>query len=170
MLLGSNRPLYLRHILHVPGISKHLLSIQRLAHDNNAFVELHPSFFCIKDQKTQRILMRGRSHHGLYPVPCPVSSTSLPSCAALSSVTTFADLWHCRLGHPSSIVVESVIRSNKLACAPSRSSLVCNSCLRAKIHQLSYNNFAHVTTSPLELLHSDVWGLPSHLWAVLNIM
>jgi hypothetical protein len=47
MLPDSNRPLYLRHILHVPGISKHLLSIQHLAHDNNVFVELHPSFFCI---------------------------------------------------------------------------------------------------------------------------
>jgi hypothetical protein len=49
ILSGSNRPLYLRHILHVPGISKHLLSIQRLAHDNKAFVEIHPSFFCIKE-------------------------------------------------------------------------------------------------------------------------
>jgi hypothetical protein len=81
-----------------------------------------------------------------------------PSHVALSSVTTSADLWHCRLGHPSSSVVESVIRFNKLACAPSRSSLVCDSCLRAKIHQLPYNNSAHVTTSLLELVHSDVWG------------
>jgi hypothetical protein len=112
MLPGSNRPLYLCHILHVPGISKHLLSIQHLVHDNNAFVELHSSLFCMNDQATQRILLHGRSCHSLYPVPCPVSSASLPSHAALSSVTTSADLWHCRLGHPSSSVVELVIRSN----------------------------------------------------------
>jgi hypothetical protein len=141
-----------------------------LAHDNKAFVELHPSFFCIKDQATRRTLLCGRSGYGLYLVPCPVSHASFPSHAALSSVTTSADLWHCRLGHPSSSVVESVIRSNKLACAPSRSSLVCDSCLRAKIHQLPYNNSAHVTTSPLELVHSDVWVLSFHLWEVLNIM
>jgi hypothetical protein len=106
------------HILHVPGISKHLLSIQCLAHDYNAFLELHPSFFYVKDQATQRILLRGRSHHGLYLVPCLVSSASLPSHAALSSITASGDLWHYWLGHPSSSVIVSVIRSNKLACMP----------------------------------------------------
>jgi hypothetical protein len=48
-LLGSSHPLYLRNVLHVLGLSKHLLSAQKLAHDNNAFVELHSSFFCVKD-------------------------------------------------------------------------------------------------------------------------
>jgi hypothetical protein len=152
LLPGSTRPLYLRCVLHVTSISKHL------AHDNNALVKLHLSFFCIKDQATRRILLRGRSHHGLYPMPCPVSFSSLPSHGALSSVTASADLWHYRLGHPSSSVIESVIRSNKLACAPSRSSSVCDPYLRAKVHQLPFHNSTHVTTSPLEHVHSDVWG------------
>jgi hypothetical protein len=92
LLPGSSRPLYLCNVLHVPGLSKHLLSAQKLAHDNNAFVELHLSFFCVKDQATQRILLHGRSRNGLYPVPCPVSSSCSPSRAALSSVTASADL------------------------------------------------------------------------------
>jgi hypothetical protein len=62
LLPSSNHPIYLHNILHVPGLSKHLLSIQKLAHDNHAFVELHPSFFCIKDQETTS----GRTHDDEY--------------------------------------------------------------------------------------------------------
>jgi hypothetical protein len=45
-LPSSSRPLYLCNVLHDLGFSKHLLSARKLAHDNNAFVELHPSFLC----------------------------------------------------------------------------------------------------------------------------
>jgi hypothetical protein len=129
LLPGSSRPLYLRNVLHVPGLSKHLLSAQKLAHDNDAFVELHSSFFCVKDQATRRVLLHGRSHNGLYPVRCPVSPSLSSSRAALSSLIASANLWHRRLGHPSSSIVESVVRSNKLACAPRpSSSFVCDPC------------------------------------------
>jgi hypothetical protein len=135
------------------------LSTQKLVHDNNAFMELHPSFFCVKDQATQRVLFHGRNHNGLYPVPCPVLSSCSSSHAALSSVTASVDLWHHRLGHPSSSIIESIVRSNNLACAPRpMSSLVCDPCHRANVHQLPFNNCTHVITSPLELVHSDVWG------------
>jgi hypothetical protein len=40
LLPGPNRPFYLRNILHVLGLSKHLLSIQKLAHHNHAEYEL----------------------------------------------------------------------------------------------------------------------------------
>jgi hypothetical protein len=61
--------------LHVPSASKNLLSTHKIALDNNAFVEFHPSFFLIKDQATQEILFRGPCHGGLYPL-VPVSMES----------------------------------------------------------------------------------------------
>lgn len=36
---------------------------------------------------------------------------------------------------------------------------MCDSCQRTKIHQLPFYNSNHVTHTPLELIHSDVWGL-----------
>ena len=36
------RPLALRNILHVPEISKHLLSIHKISRDNDVFFEYHP--------------------------------------------------------------------------------------------------------------------------------
>jgi hypothetical protein len=130
--------------------------------------------FCVKDQATQRVLLHGRSHNGLYLVPCPISSLGSSNHVAFSSVTASADLWHRRLGHPSSSIIESVIRFNNLARAPHPSlSLVCDPCHHAKVHQLPFNNSTNVTTSPLELVHSDVWGpadLQSHLFVILSTM
>jgi hypothetical protein len=37
----NTHPLALNNVLHVPEISKHLLSVHKLAHDNNIFFEFH---------------------------------------------------------------------------------------------------------------------------------
>jgi hypothetical protein len=53
-LSGSTKPLVLTNVLHVPHISKHLMSVHKLVSDNNAFAEFHPDFFCVKDKATKR--------------------------------------------------------------------------------------------------------------------
>uniref|UniRef100_A0A8R7VC78 GAG-pre-integrase domain-containing protein n=1 Tax=Triticum urartu TaxID=4572 RepID=A0A8R7VC78_TRIUA len=98
-----------------------------------------------QDQVKRRVLLQGRSRGGLYPVPSfrASSSFSQSSLRVLSVVKLTSEHWHKRLGHPSSSVVDSVIRLNKLPCAPSRESLVCDACQRGKMHQLPYNNSSH---------------------------
>ena len=67
--------------------------------------------------------------------------------------------WHNCLGHPSYSIVHQAISRNNLPC-PSDDSpkLVCDSCQRAKSHQLPYANSHHISSHPLELVYSDVWG------------
>ena len=44
-------------------------------------------------------------------------------------------------------------------CSPSDNHvLVCDACQRGKSRQLSYTASSRVSTMPLELIHSDVWG------------
>ena len=35
---------------------------------------------------------------------------------------------------------------------------MCDACQHVKCHQLSYNNYVCVTSCPIELVHTDVWG------------
>lgn len=114
--------------------------------------------FCVKDRATNTVLLHGRSRNGLYLVPSDALHSSKPSPRAYSSTRASSALWHHRLGHPSSRVVESIVRENKLSCASSRESLVCGSCQQAKVHKLSFPVSTHITTAPLEYVHSDVWG------------
>lgn len=154
-LAGSS--LKLKNILHVPHISKDLLSVYRLVHDNYVFVEFHRDFFCVKDKATRRTLLHGRSRDGLYPIPVSRASSS-SSTHTCSSVQATSSRWHQRLGHPTSNVVQAIVKNNELSCAPSDTLSVCDACQRAKSHQLPYNLSHSISTMPLELIHSDVWG------------
>jgi hypothetical protein len=48
----ASRSLALRNTLHVPAISKNLISVHKLARDNDVFFEYHPWHFSIKDRAT----------------------------------------------------------------------------------------------------------------------
>jgi hypothetical protein len=59
-------PLVLHNVLHVPLISKPLLSISRLIHDNPVYVEFNESSCLIKDRASHRILLEGTLSDDLY--------------------------------------------------------------------------------------------------------
>lgn len=148
---GLSRPLYLDHVLYAPKINKHLISVRKLAIDNNAYVELHPNFFLVKDQATKHLLLRGKCRNGLYTLP--------NNCQALLAAKTSPDLWHQRLGHPALPVTLRILQNNNIAVNTEvLPSLICNACQLGKSHQLPFSSSSHVSTVPLELVHTDVWG------------
>jgi histone deacetylase 1/2 len=154
-LPGSS--LKLKNILHVPQIHQHLLSVYRLVSDNKVFVEFHKFFFLVKDKVTKKVLLHGRSRDGLYPVPFGRVPPSTPRRAS-SGVKTSSPHWHRRLGHPTNNVIQTIVRQNDLVCSSNNQTSVCDACQCAKSRQLSYSNSHRVSTAPLELIHSDVWG------------
>jgi hypothetical protein len=103
-----HRNLYLKNILYSPQATKNLASIHRIVVDNFAFLEFHSNFFVIKDKATKRILLRGPCHRGLYPLPATSFLPSSTKQALGVNKPPFA-IWHSRLGHPSSPIVEKVI-------------------------------------------------------------
>jgi hypothetical protein len=67
--------------------------------------------------------------------------------------------WHSRLGHPSLVIVRQIISKHKLPCVRDTSIVsVCDSCQQGKSHQLPYPVSTSVSTAPLRLVFSDVWG------------
>jgi histone deacetylase 1/2 len=122
------------------------------------FIEFHPFFFLIKDQATRKIIHRGRYVGGLYPlISLLVSSQS--SKHACDAAKPSQARWHSRLGHPSSAIVRQIVSKNKLRIVKDSSfEIVCDSCQQAKSHQLPYPISTSVSTAPLQLIFSDVWG------------
>jgi hypothetical protein len=158
VLHTSHRDLHLKNILHVPTANKSLASVHRFTSDNNALVEFHPNLFLVKDRVMKRIIHQGKCEGGLYPIrlkPREVKSQK----QILGVIKPSTSRWHSRLGHPSIPIVERVIRNNNLPfVSDESSSSVCDSCLKAKSHQLPYPISTSVSQAPLDLIFSDVWG------------
>jgi len=135
---ASNVKLTLNNLLHVPHITKNLVSVSQFVKDNNVFFEFHSSHCVVKSQVDGSILPRGAlSQDGLYvfsnllnssvksTVGGASASVHMSSFSALSShcnnVSTteinnsnssLVSLWHNRLGHPSSAVVTHVLKDS----------------------------------------------------------
>jgi hypothetical protein len=65
-LFTSSTPLIHNNVLHVPHISKPLLSISKLLVDNHVYVEFHQNSYLVKDKKTHKMLLTGTNYNGLY--------------------------------------------------------------------------------------------------------
>ena len=97
----------------------------------------------------------GPYHGGLYPL-VPIAAG--PHKHAFITIKPSSSTWHCRLGHPSSFIVQQVVRKNNLSYSPEINPYVCDPCQQAKSHQLPYPTSTSVSTVPLEQVFSDVWG------------
>jgi hypothetical protein len=156
-LYTHNSNLHLCNILHVPSASKNLISVHRLTSDNK-FFEFHPTFFLIKDRTMKKILHQGRCEGGLYPIESSSSRRS-PNKQAFGASKPSTSRWHSRLGHPSFSIVDRVLRNNNVPCHGEKNTeSVCDSCQRAKSHQLPCSISHNISKAPLDLIHSDIWG------------
>ena len=154
--------LNLKHVLHCPMAMANLLFINQFCLDNDCFFILTNSHYFIKYNKTGTTLLEGLSEGGLYPIHLKKHLVNkFRACVALFGVKTSLDVWHARLGHPSSQITKRVVSTFQLPMAGSLNiDHVCSHCQLGKIRQLSFLDSTRVSTCPLELIHSDVWVSP----------
>ena len=70
--------LILNKVLHVPLITKNLLSVSQFCLDNHVFFEFYPSSCFVKDQVTKNIFLRGTLHKGLYRLDYSMTAKGRP--------------------------------------------------------------------------------------------
>uniref|UniRef100_A0A803P7H9 Reverse transcriptase Ty1/copia-type domain-containing protein n=1 Tax=Cannabis sativa TaxID=3483 RepID=A0A803P7H9_CANSA len=62
----SSKFVLLNNLLHVPDITKNLLSVSKFAKDNKVYFEFHDDFCLVKDKESHSILLKGTHRNGLY--------------------------------------------------------------------------------------------------------
>ena len=151
-LLSKSKRLLLNNILHVPHITKNLLSIHKFTTENNVFVEFHPFFCLVKDIQSGRILMRGEHKDGLYLL------NFLQTFSSFLGEKVSPDIWHNRLGHPHFRVFQRILKDFEHPLTHKIYHSYCDACCSSKAHKLPFNISLKKNTRPLELFHSDLWG------------
>lgn len=54
-----DKPLVLNNLLHIPSITKNLISVSQFTRHNHVFFKFHPNFCYVKDQVTSHVLLQG---------------------------------------------------------------------------------------------------------------
>ncbi|KAL3819930.1 hypothetical protein ACJIZ3_005835 [Penstemon smallii] len=142
----------LNQVLVVPEIQKNLISVQQFCIDNNVYFEFHAHFFLVKDY-LGKVLHKGHINDGLYSF---ATSTRLPQTH--SSIRVSFRNWHRRLGHASSPVVHKVLSTFNFPVEKNKLHTVCPDCQMAKSHNLPFKLSTFVSSKPLDLIFTDVWG------------
>ncbi|KAG8476579.1 hypothetical protein CXB51_033494 [Gossypium anomalum] len=123
----------------------------------------------IQDLKTQETLLLGHTHEGLYRFSLnqkqsapngksTVLTAELDSTSSMIPATELFELWYRRLGHPSSTVVNSVLKACNISVPSNKISRICTACQQGKSHKLPFSPSTTVYTCPFELVVSDLWG------------
>jgi GAG-pre-integrase domain len=151
--LGTNsQPLVLTNVLHVPTISKPLLSISKLVSNNDVVVEFNACSCFVKDRINQQVLLQGTLHSGLYTLSLSNNQPQALSCDVVSF-----ERWNHLLAHVSPSVLQYIVSSKQLHCNSTKFQ-VCDSCSQAKSHKQPFLSSTTTTNKPLEFVHCDLWG------------
>ena len=140
----------LNQVLLVPELHQKLLSVHQFCVDNNVYFEFHSYHFLVKDY-SGKVLHRGLLSDGLYKF---INNSSLPR--AFSGIRSHD--WHRRLGHASTPVINKVLSTLPFPVEKNKTHHVCPECQMAKSHALPFKTSTYVSSNPLDLIFTDVWG------------
>jgi hypothetical protein len=149
---------YWPYVLHTPSLVSNLISVRKFTKDNWCSVKFDPFGFSMKDLITKTPILRSNSSSDLYPF---AGSSTLHNKFVLSATISSADVWHHRLGHPSSASLSHLIFQFSIPCnnkqpAPS----VCEVCQQGKHVQLPFAQSNMCTYFPFHIIHCDLWTSP----------
>ena len=114
-------------------MSKNIISISQLCHDNNISIVFSSTSFHMKDLKTEESLFQGLVATGIYQLK---STTPI----VYASINSSLDCYYC-LGHSSRNVFRQIVSKNKF-------------------HVPSISNSSIVSIAPVEYVYSDLWISP----------
>jgi hypothetical protein len=149
------------NVFYVPQLSLSLLSISQLS-DSGFDVVFSSSGCIVQDRMSKKQIGTGCRVGDLYVLEelhVPIeSTTTVMSSFRLDQQSSPFYLWHSRLGHLSSDRLKVLVKSGYLGNTSISDISECSGCKFAKMSALPFNKSTSVSTSPFELVHTDLWG------------
>lgn len=131
--LNPKIQLHLKDILHIPSITKDLISVHKFAYDNNCYFQIHPFHYVLKSQADNAPLLQGPvASSGLYPLDNTsfkyVSSLNNVSPSQVNYIVSPHIFWHITLNY--------VLKLGNLTTIPRNKIDFCVTCCMGKSHML----------------------------------
>ena len=139
----------LQNVLCVPDFYLNLISISKLTFDSFYITIFLRKICFVQDLQSGKTIGTGIEDEGLYYLRFSKEGT----CNVVNSPSP--DLWHQRLGHPSSKVSSLFSFPANKSCNAS----TCSICPLAKFTSQSFPLSNTTNPSCFELIHVDIWGV-----------
>ncbi|KAK3009525.1 hypothetical protein RJ639_014941 [Escallonia herrerae] len=140
----------LRHMLYVPNLAVNLISVSCLATDANCFVAFSNDICVLQDRTSKSSIGLGKMHRGVF-VFQPLSTATVASVSESESY----ELWHRRMGHPSS---QPLIHLPTVSVVSPSLKTICDVCCRAKHSRTVFPDSTSRAMDIFGLVHCDIWG------------
>ncbi|KAK3036129.1 hypothetical protein RJ639_031710 [Escallonia herrerae] len=140
----------LRHVLYVPNLAVNPISVSCLAIDANCFVAFSHDICVLQDRTLKSLIGLGKMHRGVF-VFQPFSTATV---AAVSESESY-ELWHRRMGHPSS---QPLIHLPTVSVVSPSLKTICDVCCRAKHSRTVFPDSTSHAMDIFGLIHCDIWG------------
>jgi hypothetical protein len=157
--------LSLPNVYLIPKLKLNLASVGQICDSGDYLVMFSGSFCCVQDLQSQKLIRTSRRENELY-----ILDELKMSVAAVAAAPTTVDLssfhlslssssfylWHSRLGHVSSSRLRFLASTGALGNLKTCDISDCSGCKLAKFSALPFNQSIYVSSSPFDLIHSDV--------------
>jgi len=170
-------------LLHVPSITKNLISVSQFLKDNSVYFEFHPSLCFVKSQATNEILLRGHlGVDGFYQFPPFLLTTSAKNSnnSVLSTIplvhftivknfSNSLSVWHLRQGHVHFDALKIVLSKCNIPVV-NKSLDFYTSCCLGKAHKFPSSASTAHYNAPWELFLVIFGGLPLYFFNWLLVL
>ncbi|KAK3034855.1 hypothetical protein RJ639_032310 [Escallonia herrerae] len=140
----------LRHVLYVPNLAVNLIYVSCLATDANCFMDFSNDICVLQDRTSKSPIGLGKMHRGVFMFQ-PLSTATVASVSESESY----ELWHQRMGHPSS---QPLIHLPTVSVVSPSIKTICDVCCRATHSRTVFPDSTSRAMDIFGLVHCDIWG------------
>jgi len=150
-----------KDVLLVPDFKFNMLSVSKATKQLSCFVSFYPDFCVFQDLHSGKVKGIGKEKGGLYIFKGThgmkeTSKAQKQQSLIAGVVVRDINLWHKRLGHPSSQVLKSVVFLKQNKDIDSLST--CHVCPLAKQARLLFPDSKNRAAVCFNLIYVDLWG------------
>ena len=153
---------YLAEVLHVPNITKNLVSVGQMVEQGLQVRFNADGLFVEEYKKNGKLIAQGKKVGRMFTLDVNVPEVNAVMFAQGSGVVADIEIWHKRIGH-ANVQRLKTMQSRELvtglpAFKVAEMQKVCEACQFGKQAKAAFPHDKHATRNVLELIHSDVWG------------
>ena len=162
LAMHDGKPKYMADVLHVPTITKNLVSVGQMV-EQGLQVKFNSNGCFVEDPNNRyRMVAKGKRIGRMFTLDVEVPARNDMLYTQKNAVITDIDIWHKRIGHVNVQRLKTMQSQNVVTGLPnlqvSGMQKVCEACQLGKQARHAFPHEKHVSKRPLELIHSDVWG------------